>query len=119
MATKRKQATKGRRMDKAPKRAARADNDAADTGERDAAIQRLNANFTRNVPRAAQSSGAHEVEREDLREAEKLPVPDGSYRVLGSDWVHSFKGGKHVASERAGPHTDPDEIVTVPPPANT
>lgn len=82
---------------------------------RDNAVRAVHANFIRALPNAARSSGSFDV-APDSPDAGKHPVPDGRYRVAGSDWIVEFKGGKWSSANRAHAHSAPDwtEIADTP-----
>lgn len=80
---------------------------------RDGAVRSVNSAFNRNPPRAIFSAGHYTVPKDEIDEADKLPVPDGRYRIIGLDWIHEFKGGKWIATEKARPNVDPKGIVEI------
>jgi hypothetical protein len=75
---------------------------------RDRAVRAVNAGFIRAVPRPALSAGAHAVDPDSAEGRAEYPVPDGGYRVVGSDWVMQFKGGRWVAADLAHARGAPD-----------
>jgi hypothetical protein len=83
--------------------------------ETDKAVREVYNAFTAAIPARAQSSGAHEVPKDEWAAAARRDVPDGRYRVLGADWIMQFKGGRLIAAVRANEQTSPAGIVTVPP----
>ncbi len=100
---------------KTPKKKASAAEKPADwTQVRDAEVRRAHAKFIRNPPHAYLSAGAYDVPKADIEAAEKLPVPDGRYRIVGLDPIYEFKGGKLIAVTKGGPYTDPTDLVEVP-----
>jgi hypothetical protein len=81
--------------------------------ERDGEVRRVNQATNSNPPKELLSAGVYEVPKEALEAAGKLAVPDGQYRIIGSDYVHEFKGGKHVRSLRPRSDFDPKDVVDV------
>jgi hypothetical protein len=61
-------------------------------------------------------AGQHERMKSQVRSfgPDAKDVPDGKYRVDGSDYIYTFKGGELVLAERASPETDPADIIPVP-----
>lgn len=73
---------------------------------RDDAVRQFNAVFTRALPQH-DGSGQHarngnytQVEG-DQYDGQTFDIPDGAYRVTGSDWVFVFEGGGFVEAMRA------------------
>jgi hypothetical protein len=59
--------------------------------------------FMRNIPSDAAAAGQWPAPKmNDLLER-KTGIPDGTYRVLGWDWVFRFSGGRLVEAKRAVP----------------
>lgn len=81
--------------------------------ERDGAVRRINRQFGANLPSSLLGSGVYEVPEDEVKAAEKVPVPDGMYRVLGSDLILGFKGNKHIGVFKARPDVDASEIIEV------
>jgi len=90
-----------------------AEKPATEAQARDAEIHRVNRRFTRALPQVFLSSGRYDVPAEAVKEAQKLPVPDGLYRIVGLDVIYEFKGGKWVGASKNGPHVDPKKLVEV------
>lgn len=67
----------------------------------DKVIRALNADFCRDVPPAARSGGTFEPDEGDPRFGGDYDVPNGRYRVVGSDHLFDVKGKKLVAVHRA------------------
>ncbi|WP_056292327.1 hypothetical protein [Afipia sp. Root123D2] len=84
------------------------------TDDQIGAIQKVWAWFSRNVPFAAQSSGVWEIDKDKRKDAEDHGVPDGDYRVLGVDWILSFRGGRFIQASKARPDTRADSYANVP-----
>ena len=82
--------------------------------EQIAAVQKVWAWWSRNMPFSAQSSGAWEIEKEKRKDGEDHGVPNGDYRVLGADWILTFHGGRFVSAARANIHTRSDSYANVP-----
>jgi hypothetical protein len=64
-------------------------------------IVQLNAEFCRDMPEAARSSGAFEPDDGDPRFGGDYNVQNGKYRVVGSDWLFLIAGKRLVSAERA------------------
>lgn len=84
------------------------------TGEAQAAIRQANATFARGLPQAVLASGSMEMQDHALGSAEHPEIPNGCYRVSGSDWLLTFKKGQLVLVERGGPRTRADSYIDVP-----
>lgn len=74
--------------------------------DRNEALVSFNAEFCRDLPQHA-GTGQHakdgnytQVEG-DKFDGKNYPIPDGRYRVAGSDWVFDFEGGGFVEAMRA------------------
>lgn len=76
---------------------------------RDTAIRSVHAGFIRALPSSARMQGTHQVAPDSIAAGDH-PVPDGRYRVLGSDWVMSFKDGKWASADMAHARSAPDWI---------
>lgn len=74
---------------------------------------RLNSHICGAVPQDAAQSGAYEP-KDDPRFAGATPVPDGRYRITGSDWILTVRSRRLTLIERALPEVDPAGYVTVP-----
>lgn len=81
---------------------------------RDAEVRRVSARFMRQPPQSWLSSGVCTYSKEEQAADRAYAVPDGRYRVVGLDPIYHFKGGKLVEVSRAGPKTDPRDLVEVP-----
>lgn len=79
----------------------------ADIPARDRSIRSVNAAFIKDLPRAVRSGGVHTVDP-DSPEAGEHRVPDGRYRVSGSDYVLEFRDGKWAGAVLANPRGEPD-----------
>lgn len=79
-----------------------------------AAVQKVWAWWSRNISREAQSQGVWELPKDRRRDATDHKVPDGDYRVLGADWILSFRGGRFVQALRATQETRSDSYANVP-----
>lgn len=93
---------------------------------RDRAVRSVHAAFIKDLPRSVRSGGVHAVDPESP-EAGDHAVPDGRYRVSGSDYILEFSGGKWAGAVRASPRNEPDYVeipdsdgasVGAPPPSH-
>lgn len=84
---------------------------------RDNAIRRVHGGFIRSLPSSARMQGTHQVDPASSAAGDH-PVPDGRYRVLGSDWVMSFKDGKWASADLAHARSAPDWIDIPDAPGN-
>lgn len=84
------------------------------TGEQIEAVQRVWADFSRNIPQPAMSSGTHQLTQDERKAAFDYGVPDGDYRVVGADWILTFERGRFVEASRGGPTTKADSYASVP-----
>lgn len=75
-------------------------------------LRGIQARFSHAVPEAAASSGVHEPEEGSI---EAKDVPNGRYRVAGSDWIMEVKNHAVALFQRAHPTLDPKGIKEVPP----
>lgn len=75
-------------------------------------LRAINARFVRSMPQAVVSSGVHEPDNDNPVDAKD--VPNGRYRVDGSDFIIEVKGEKVVLFERAQPTSDPRDVIAVP-----
>lgn len=73
---------------------------AAAAAERNKAVRRAMAEFGAALPGNAHASGHHEFE--DGGEISDQ-IPDGKYRVIGSEWAGRFEGGRLVEAFRCVP----------------
>lgn len=83
-----------------------ADTPADKIAERNEALVGFNSEFCRDLPQDPRSGQHAKDGRYDAVEGDRFagklfPVPDGAYRVAGSDWVHAFEGGAFVHAFRA------------------
>lgn len=76
---------------------------------RNAAVRAVHAAFAGALPAEARQTGAFTVPR-DHANGEQPAVPNGSYRVLGADWLHRFKGGRWIGTDRVALQARPDWI---------
>lgn len=78
------------------------------------AIQRVHNLFIAALPPSARSSG-HFAPAEDhlLREKPEADVPDGAYRLMGSDWIVVFQEGR-VAEFYLADRIDTSDAVEIP-----
>ncbi|MFT0876003.1 hypothetical protein VRZ08_05540 [Rhodopseudomonas sp. G2_2311] len=67
----------------------------------DRVIRRLNSDFCRDLPEGARSGDYDADADRDQRFSEPYEVPNGRYRVAGSDWVFEIKSKKLVSAFRA------------------
>lgn len=75
----------------------------------------LNAEFCRDVPQEARGGRYGAVDRK--RFARQIPVPNGRYRVTGSDWILTIDRSAFAAAERAvPPHYGGPDVIPVAPP---
>ncbi|WP_407155180.1 hypothetical protein [Bradyrhizobium sp. STM 3557] len=74
---------------------------------RDRRIRQQHAAFIGALPSDARSKGVHVVP-DSHAGAASPDVPDGTYRVSGSDWLLSFSGGRWVQASRAHDRGHPD-----------
>lgn len=78
---------------------------------RNAAVRRVMAAFESALPSGAHSSGHHFAPEDG---AVHDAIPDGKYRVIGSDWAGRFEGGRLVEAFRCvPPHFGGDDIEIV------
>jgi hypothetical protein len=84
-------------------------------------VRAINGDIARNTPRDLVASGAYDVtgQRAALEaQMRQFPnaeeVPNGRYRVDGSEYILTIKGGELVTIERAHADTDPSDIIPVP-----
>ncbi len=82
--------------------------------EQISSIQKIWALFSRNVPFAAHSQGVWEIEKDKRKDAVDHGVPDGDYRVLGADWILTFRGGRFVQATKGTAATRSDSYSNVP-----
>jgi len=71
-------------------------------GSIEAIVRALNVNFCSALPENARH-GAYETVEGDRFDGKIYEVPDGVYRVAGSDWLLTLEGRKFVAASRAQP----------------
>lgn len=64
-------------------------------------IRALNAEFCRDLPHEARSGSGFEPEEGHPRFGGEFDVPNGRYRVSGSDWLFDIKGKRLAGVERA------------------
>lgn len=74
---------------------------------RDHAVRKVNAGFCSALPSSARMQGTHQP-HPDADGGVVWPVPDGRYRVSGSQWVMSFRDGKWTSADQAHNRTEPD-----------
>lgn len=86
------------------------------TDEQIEAVQKVWTWWSRNIPLSAHSSGVWQIEAGARKEAKDHGVPNGDYRVIGADWIMSFRGGRFVEAVRAAADTRADSYATVPGP---
>lgn len=67
-----------------------------------AAVRDFLADFCRDLPQEARG-GLYRAVKGDRFAATRVLVPDGRYRVMGSDWVLGFERGKFLDAVRAVP----------------
>jgi hypothetical protein len=84
------------------------------TDEQVTAVQGVWAWWCRDVPYAAQSAGWWEMDKAQRKSATDHGVPDGDYRVLGADWILTFRGGRFIEATKARPDTRADSYSDVP-----
>lgn len=76
-------------------------------------LRGLNGQWSARVPAEVQSAGAMDVPADHpLRDL--AGVPNGRYRVDGSDWIFHVAGGALIMVERGRPDTDPGSYETIP-----
>lgn len=63
-------------------------------------LRSLNAEFCRDIPQAGRA-GSFEPEDDDPRFGGDYEVPNGKYRVVGSEWTFLIAKKKLVSAERA------------------
>lgn len=80
---------------------------------RDHAVRQVYSTFV-NRPAHSAALGPYQASKAELRDGLEHPVPDGRYRLIGYDWVLTFRGGKFAAADPAGPTTNPAGIIMVP-----
>lgn len=81
------------------------------TAQRNLAVRRAMAAFGAALPGQAHASGHHAFEEG----GEEHPgIPDGKYRVVGSDWAGRFEGGRLVEAFRCvPPHFGGDDVEII------
>jgi hypothetical protein len=78
------------------------------------ALHALNAKFCANLPQSTRASGRYEADKADKVARERILVPDGRYRVSGSDFVLTIVGGRLREAVRADPpHFGGDNVIAV------
>jgi len=83
---------------------------------RNAAIHRVHRDFTARPPAAFSMQGVFEPSRNERATADELPVPDGTYRLLGIDLLYEFRGGKLFTVSRADGRTASESYTHIPAP---
>lgn len=86
------------------------------TDEQVEAVQKVWIWWSRNIPLSAHSSGVWQIDADSRKDAKDHGVPNGDYRVIGADWIMSFRGGRFVEAVRAAADTRADSYATVPGP---
>ncbi|EKS26513.1 hypothetical protein [Afipia felis] len=80
---------------------------AVDDRARNVAVRTVHADFAGALPTEARQTGTFAVPDDHANSAQSA-VPNGSYRVLGTDWLHRFKGGRWIGADRVAAHAKPD-----------
>lgn len=65
-------------------------------------IRQFNADFCRDLPEGA-LSGLYSARKGDRFDGRRVMVPDGRYRIAGSDWILGFERSRFIDAVRAGP----------------
>lgn len=65
-----------------------------------AALHRLHADFTRDIPQAGRG-GAFQPGKEGPFADRAVDAPDGAYRVGGGDWIYTVRKGRFTGAARA------------------
>lgn len=78
----------------------------AQIADRNEALVSFNADFCRELPQDPRSGqhakdGHYTQVEGDKFDGREFPVPDGRYRVAGSEWVFDFEGGAFIEAMRA------------------
>lgn len=73
-----------------------------DLSEVERTVVRINLEFCRDIPQSGRG-GTFTVEKNDPRFGGDYAVPNGTYRVAGSDWLYTFRGGRFVSAHLATP----------------
>ena len=73
---------------------------------RNEALIAFNADFCRGPPQDPKSGqhakdGIYTQVEGDKYDGREYPVPDGRYRVAGSEWLYDFEGGLFIEAVRA------------------
>jgi hypothetical protein len=77
-------------------------------------LHAFNASFCANLPQNARAYGHYIPEPGDALARQRLAVPDGRYRLAGSDYVFTIAGGRLKEAMRADPpHFGGDNVVAV------
>lgn len=63
-------------------------------------LRGFNEDFCAKLPGDARF-GRYDAEPGDRFAKVRVPVPNGRYRVVGSEWIHEFVGGRFVRAVRA------------------
>lgn len=74
--------------------------------DRNEVLVSFNADFCRDLPQDPKSGqhakdGIYTQVEGDKFDGKEYPIPDGRYRVGGSEWVFDFEGGGFVEATRA------------------
>jgi hypothetical protein len=78
------------------------------------ALHALNIAFCANLPQGARASGHYDADPADAVAKRRIAVPDGRYRLAGSDYVFTIAGGRLKEAVRADPpHFGGDNVIAV------
>lgn len=78
------------------------------------ALHALNHGFCIELPDDMRQSGRYEVQAGDRFARQRVPVPDGKYRLAGSDYVFAIAGGRLTQAVRADPPDfGGDDVIAV------
>lgn len=86
--------------------AGKAHRQAIEDRSRNAAVRSVHAAFANALPSDARQTGSFKAPA-DHPQGDQPSVPDGTYRVLGTDWLHRFKRGQWIGADRAAPQAKP------------